>query len=271
MTVISGEHRAVPISPRWVLFIVLSLILLLAGCAERGEGVPETPTVRPGTGNPITVPTYIPSPEAPVVDLVLLEDEILVGPQPLRAGFPFTVTALIHNRLTIPAEDVPLLVLISAQQEQIGYTSYAELITVTVPASDSLQVDLPVDWNFAGGEHRLWLQVNRLPDAWQDRAPTKAEDNTRNNMALIDLIVDPFDAYISDLCSGRVDVAIGPEDVLPELDRQQILVRVHNVGNRAVYNLPIAVTSGSATGLAYTSAIPPCGGTAEVHVKLYQP
>ena len=271
MSDISGEPRALPLSLRWALLVVFSSILLLTGCGERGEGAQETPTARPGTGDPVTVPTYIPEPEVPVVDLVLLEDEILIGPQPLRAGFPFTVTALIQNRLTVPAEDIPLMLHISAQQEQIGYTSYAQVITVTVPASDSLRVDLPVNWNFAGGEHRLWLQVNRLPDAWQDRAPTKAEDNTRNNIALIDLIVDPFDAYTSDLCSGRVDVAIGPEDVLPDLDRQQVLVRVHNVGNRAVYNLPIAVTSGSATGLAYTPVIPPCGGTTEVRVKLHQP
>ena len=261
-----GERRVLPTSLRWVLLLLFSSILLLAGCGDRAEDAQETPTARPGTGNRVPIPTFIPEPEVPAVDLVLLEDEVMVGPQPLRAGFPFTVTALIHNRLTVPAEDVPLMVFISAQREQIGYTSYAELITVTIPASDSLRVDLPVDWNFSGGEHRLWLQVNRLPDAWQERAPTQTETNTRNNIALLDLILAPFDAYTSDLCSGRVDVAIGPEDVLPQPDQQRVLVRVHNVGNRAVYNLPIAVTSAGATGVEYTPAIPPCGGTAEVYV-----
>ena len=245
-------------------------MLLLIGCGEGREGARETPTARPGAEVRVPLPTIV-EPELPVVDLTLPKDGVLVGPEPLRAGFPFTVTALVRNNMTVPAGDIPMMVLISAQQEEIGYTSYAELITVTIPASQSLQVDMPVDWNFSGGEHRLWLQVNRLPDAWQERAPTKAETNTRDNIALVDLMVDPFDAYVSDLCSGRVDVEIGPADILPEPDRQRVLVRVHNVGNRAVYNLPIAVTSASATGVAYTPAIPPCGGTAEVYVRLDRP
>lgn len=161
--------------------------------------------------------------------------------------------------------------LVSADQEEIGYTSYAELITVTIPASQSLQVDLPVEWNFAGGEHHLWVQVNRLPDAWQDRAPIWSEADTRDNIALVDLMVDPFDAYTSELCSGRVDVEIGPEDILPEPDRQRVWVRVRNIGNHAVYNLPVVVTGASATGIAYTPAIPPCGGTAEVYVDVDNP
>jgi hypothetical protein len=271
MSAMSASRQPFPASIRWILLVLFITVLLLAGCGERGEDALETPAAQPDAESGVPVPTFIPRPEGPVVDLVLHEEEVLVGPEPLRAGFPFTVTAQIHNNLTIPAEDVPVMVLITAQQEEIGYTSYAELITVTVPASQSLQVDLPVDWNFSGGEHRLWLQVNRLPDAWQERAPTKAETNTRNNIALIDLMVDPFDAYASDLCSGRVDVTLGPEDVLPDLDQQRVLVRMQNVGNRAVYNLPVVVTSDTATGIAYTPAIPPCGGTTEVYVRLDQP
>ena len=263
----STERHGPLSSLRWTLLILFSSMLLI-GCGEGQEGVQQTPTAQSGVEIGAPVPAFIPEPELPAVDLTLPEEEVLVGPEPLRAGFPFTVTALIHNNLTVPAEDVPVMVLISAQQEEIGYSSYADLITVTVPASQSLQVDLPVDRNFAGGEHRLWLQVNRLPDAWQERVPTKTETNTRDNIALVDLIVAPFDAYTSELCAGRVDVEIGPEDILPEPERQRVLVRVHNVGNHAVYNLPIIVTSASATGIAYTPAIPPCGGTAEVYVSV---
>ena len=183
----STERHGPPASIRWTVLVLINLVLLLAGCGERQEGARETPTAPPGAGIGAPLPTFMPESELPEVDLSLPEDEVLVEPEPLRAGFPFTVTALIRNNMTVPAEDVPVMVLITAEQEEIGYTSYAELITVTVPASQSLQLDLPVDWNFAGGEHRLWLQVNRLPDAWQDRAPTKAETNTRDNIALIDL------------------------------------------------------------------------------------
>ena len=267
----SAEPHGSPKSLRWTLSVFFFSMLLLIGCGEGREGVQETPTAQPGDDVRAPIPTFIPEPEMPAVDLTLSENEVLIGPEPLRAGFPFTVTALIHNNLTIPAEDVPVMVLISAAQEEIGYTSYAELITVTVPASQSLQVDLPVDRNFAGGEYRLWLQVNRLPDAWQEQAPTQTETNTRDNIALIDLVVAPFDAYTSDLCSGRVDVEIRPEDILPEPDRQRVRARVHNVGNHAVYNLPVVVTSASATGIAYTPAIPPCGGTAEVYVGVDGP
>ena len=268
MSSLSTERHDPPAALRWTPLVLFLLVLLLVGC---GEGDQATPTAQPRGEIRAPLPTFIVEPEVSTVDLTLREDEVLVEPVPLRAGFPFTVTALLHNNLTIPAEDIPVMILISAEHEEIGYTSYTQLLTVTIPASQSLQVDLPMDWNFAGGEHQLWIQVNRLPDAWQDRAPTQSEVDVRDNFALVDLVVDPFDAYTSDLCSGRVDVEIEPADILPEPDQQRVLVRVHNVGNHAVYNLPVAVTSSSATGIAYTPAIPPCGGTAEVYVRVNRP
>ncbi len=255
----------------WALIFILLPVLLLAGCGRAGEGAQGTPTDRPLGEIRVPLPTFPPEPEPPAVDLTLLEEEVLIEPQPLRAGFPFTVTATIHNNLPTSADDVPVLILISATREEIGYSPYTQLITVTVPPSQSLQVDVPVEWNLAGGEHEVWIQVNRLPDAWQDRAPTWSEADTQDNVALVDLVVEPFDAYTSDLCSGRVDVEIEAEDVATESDGRRVWVRVRNVGNRAVYNLPVAVTSGSATGVAYTPAIPPCGGKAEVFVTVDQP
>ena len=232
MSSLSTARHDPPAALRWTLLVLFLSALLLVGCGEAREGAQGTPTAQPRGEISVPLPTFVAELKAPIVDLTIHQDEVLVEPVPLRAGFPFTVTALIHNNLRVPAEDIPVMILISAEQEEIGYTSYTQLITVTVPASQSLQVDLPVDWNFAGGEHRLWIQANRLPDAWQERAPTKSEANTQDNIALVDLIVDPFDAYTSDLCSGRVDVKIGPEDILPEPDQQRVLVRLHNVGNR---------------------------------------
>jgi hypothetical protein len=258
-------------SIRWTLLSLALTMLILVGCGSVGRDAQETPTARPLDEIRVPLPTYGPLPEPPVVDLSLPEDGISVDPLPLRAGFPFTVTALVQNNWSFPAEEVPVMVLISADQEEIGFAAYSRLLTVTVPASQSLQVDLPIDWNFSGGEHQLWIQVNRLPDAWQERMATLPETNTRDNIALVDLMIDPFDAYTSDLCSGRVDVEIGPEDILPEPDRQRVWVRVHNVGNRAVYNLPVTVTSAQSSGIAYTPAIPPCGGTAGLYVEVDQP
>ena len=40
---------------------------------------------------------------------------------------------------------------------------------------------------------------------------------------------------------------------------------------RAVYNLPVAFISDPLTGITYTPAIPPCGGTAEVYVETDRP
>jgi hypothetical protein len=68
-----------------------------------------------------------------------------------------------------------------------------------------------------------------------------------------------------------VDVQIGPTDVLPEPEKQRVLVRVQNVGNRAVYNLPVVVTGDQMSGITYTPAIPPCGGTTEVYVEIDRP
>lgn len=201
-----------------------------------------------------------------------MNDELVaVSPLPLRAGFPFTITALITNSAEIPAMNVPLLLHMSAEREEIGFTSFVQLLTVTIPASSSVPITVPVTWNFPGGEHRLWVQVNRLPEAWLDVNPTQAEANTGDNIALLDLIIDPFDAYASDLCPGRVDVRIEPVDVLPQPDLQRVQVRIHNSGNRAVYNLPVVVTSDQASGLVYTPAIPPCGGTTTVYVPLGEP
>ncbi len=252
----------------WTIILALLPVLLLVGCGQAGEGAQSTPTARPLGEISVSLPTLPPEPGPPTVDLTLFEDEVLIEPQPLRAGFPFTVTAVIHNNMPAPADEVPVMILISARQEEIGFSPYTQLITVTVPASQTLQVDVPVKWNLAGGEHEVWVQVNRLPDAWQDRAPTWTEVDTRDNMALIDLAVEPFDAYTSDLCSGLVDVEIEAEDVAVEPDGRRVWVRVRNVGNRAVYNLPVAVTSATAAGVAYTPAIPPCGGKAEVYVTV---
>jgi hypothetical protein len=252
-------------------------LLLLCACGGSGAKVQEvTPTQHPVEATLDAILTRTPPPKAttppvPLVDLALTDEEVTVAPLPLRAGFPFSITALIQNRGLTPAVNVPIMVHISAKQGEIGYAPFLETLTVTLPASQSLPVEVPVTWNFAGGEHQLWVQVNRMPEAWQSITPIQPEADTRDNIASLELMVDPFDAYTSDLCPGRLDVEIGPEDVLPEPEQRRVLVRVHNVGNRAVYHLPIVVTGDDLAGIAYTPAIPPCGGTAEVSVEVDRP
>jgi len=268
-------RRLSPQVPGTVLLAGLLLLLfLLVGCGG-GEGeAGGSVTPAPAEGTPAVRATTTPqkaTPAAPEVDLALGEDDITIGPLPLRAGVPFTVTAVIHNNSEILASDVPILVYISTLQEEISYTPFWQVLTETVPPSQSLEIAVPVNWNFPGGEHQLWVQVNRLPVAWQERIPILPEADTSDNIVLQDLVIDPFDAYSSDLCSGRTDVEIGPADVLPEPGQQRVLVRVHNIGNRAVYNLPIVVMGDQLSGIAYTPAIPPCGGTAEVYVEVDRP
>ena len=255
---------------RALLLLLLVPALLLTGCGNQPTAGP-TGTVAAGTPDRPTPTPAEGTPRAPALDLAITEDEVSLAPLPLRAGYPFTVTATIHNESAVAAPDVLLTLYISAGQPQIGFQSYLEVLTVTVPASDTLPVSIPVDWNLAGGEHRLWLQVNRVPDAWQDRVAALPEEETINNQVLLDLMVEDFDAYASDLCAGRVDVEIGPADVLPDPVQQRVRVRVHNLGNHAIYNLPVVVLGGDLTGVAYTPAIPPCGGTAEIDVPLDGP
>jgi hypothetical protein len=251
--------------------VFLPLLLLLIGCGAREED-PQG-TLATGELDPVgtAVPTMTSEPPTPKLDLVLTEDDLSIEPLPLRAGFPFTVTARIHNNSDLAAANVPFMIYISAKQEEIGYTSFFQILTVTLPASQTVPVTVPVDWNLAGGEHSFWIQVNRLPDAWQVRMPVQPEVDHTDNMVLLDLVVDPFDAYISDLCPGRKDVEIGPADVLPDPDRERVLVRVHNLGNHAVYNLPVVVSGEQLAGISYTPAIPPCGGTADVLVQVDRP
>jgi hypothetical protein len=242
----------------------LALFLLLA-CAS-AQSTPEPSQAEAGrlAGTPPAAPTQ----GAPTADLALPMKEVTVGPLPLRAGFPFTITAQLHNNTATPALDVPLMVYLSPQREEIGYQPFFELITVTLPTTQPVTVKLPVRWNLAGGEHRLWVQLNRLPRAWQAQAPTLPETDTGDNVVWLDLMIQPFDAYESDLCPGRVDVELNPPDVSAAPGQQQVAVRVHNEGNRAVYNLPVVVTGQGLAGIGYSPAIPPCGGTGEVLVPV---
>jgi hypothetical protein len=252
---------------RQLLLPLLLLPLLLVACGSRPTEAPAQSsssferyraTATPDSGTPQEL----------LPDLALTDSDVSVAPLPLRAGVPFTVTATIRNESVVPAFDVPLIIYISAQQERIGFQSFLQVLTLTVPASGTVPVDIPVDWNLAGGEHRLWLEVNRVPDAWQTRLQTQPEGELGNNMVLRDLMIEAFDAYSSDLCAGRVDIEISPADVLPDPENQRLRVRVHNLGNQAVYHLPVVVRGDQVTGVVYTPPIPPCGGTAEIDIPL---
>jgi hypothetical protein len=194
--------------------------------------------------------------------------DVSLAPLPVRAGVPITITAVIHNNSSAPAIDVPLMIYISANQETLGYEPFFQVLTVTLPSTQPVPVHVPVNWNLAGGEHRLWVQVNRLPEAWQADVPVHVEKDISDNIVLLNLEVEPFDAYASDLCPGRVDVEIGVADLFSGPDPRHVLVRVHNLGNRAVYNLPVVVLGEKLSGMAYTPAIPPCGGTAQLTIEL---
>jgi hypothetical protein len=251
------------------VFLLLALLCLLSACQGNTQA-----TSAAGSSTPTpeaTAARATRTPEPPLLALSILAEEIQLAPLPLRAGHPFTITGVIHNDSAVPAADVPVLVHLSANREELGFTSFVEVLTVTVPASDSVSLNVPVNWNLAGGEHRLWVQVNRLPNAWQSWAPTQPEANLADNLVLLDLMVDPFDAYTSELCAGRIDLEVGPLDVLPDPERQLVLVQVHNHGNKAAYNLPVIVLGRKASGIAYTPVILPCGGTVRVEVALDQP
>jgi hypothetical protein len=271
----SLQKRTGPLLRFWLILLFVLVLFTLTSCGGQGDARQEgSATLSAAETDLRAQPSRVSetaTPDLPQLDLTLMEEDIVIEPLPLRAGFPFSITATVHNNGVEIAQDVPIMVYMSGLQEEIGYRPFMEVLTVTLLPSQSLGVQVPVNWNFAGGEHQLWVQVNRLPDAWQTRTPTRPEPEFDDNTVLLDLMVDPFDAYISDLCSGRVDVEIGPADVLPEPDRQRVMVRVHNVGNRAAYNLPVIVIGDQLTGITYTPAIPPCGGTVDVHVDVGRP
>jgi hypothetical protein len=254
-----------------LLFGLLLLWLVLVACNSQANGAVERRTPGPTIPSEEGDPTATVLPPLAAVDLQIPDGGLSVAPLPLRAGFPFSITVLIHNRLDLPAVDVPLMVNLFSLQKQIGYLSFVQVLTVTLEPSQTLPVEVPVHWNLAGGEHRLWVQVNRLPLAWEGRFPLHPEANRQDNVAQLDLQVEPFAAYTSDLCPGRVDVEIGPDDLLALADEERVWVRVHNVGYQAVYNLPIVVQGPNLTGIAYTPALAPCGGTARVEVPVSRP
>ena len=257
-----------------VLFLLVSLLVACAPgqagetAEPSGDAAGETTAGALSTGTPVAA---VRTQEAPQLDVSLSEEGVTIAPLPVRAGFPFTVTATLQHNSAAAVQAVPFFAFISPRQESLGYQPFIHVLTVTLPATEPVQVDVPVSWNFAWGEYQLWLQANRLPESWQEQHPVQPEADVTNNMVLMDLMIDPFDAYTSELCSGRVDVQIGPVDVLPEPDQQRVVVRVRNQGNAAVYNLPVVVLGDQLSGIAYTPAIPPCGGTVEVGVAVDRP
>ncbi|MBN1657940.1 MAG: hypothetical protein JXA93_06035 [Anaerolineae bacterium] len=249
------------------IVVLAALMLLVAACASGAPDDDELQSQAAATALHVAEEPSGPTP-SPRLELALDPADLALAPLPLRAGAPFTITTRIHNRSDILAVDVPVVVHLAALQDEFGYQPFLHVLTVTVPPSASVPITVPVHWNLASGEHRLWMQTNRLPDAWQAALPLQAEANLSDNTMLVDLWVEPFDAQVSTLCAGRVDLEIEPADILPEPDAGRVLVTIHNLGNRAVYNVPVVVFSTRASGIAYSPAIPPCGGTMRVSVDL---
>lgn len=248
-----------------ILFLVAGL--LLAGCGP-GSGQLDRATSESSWPAPLSQSTPAATPDEAGVELSLAEKDVTLAPLPIRAGVAFTITATIHNTSPLRAENVPLLIYISDTQEQLGYSPFLTIVTATVPATNTATVQVPVAWNLAGGEHRLWVRVNSVPAAWAARTTVLPEARLADNAVLLTVPVQPFDAYSSDLCAGRVDLGLQASDVWAEPSLRHVRVRVHNLGNQAAYNLPVIVTAGRVSGMAYTPAVPPCGGTAEVVVAM---
>lgn len=257
--------RSNPPARPGILILPLLGLLLLVACAGREQVTPNPPWPPPSrTPAP-------PSPAAPSVDFRLSPKDLSVGPLPLRAGTPFTVTLVVRNSGESPVPGVPVMVYLSPEQELVGYTPFMEVVTVTLPSTLPVTLEVPVHWNLAGGEHRLWVQVNRLPDAWHSSAPPYPEKDTSDNSILLSLVVEPFDAYRSDLCPGRVDLELDEAGIVAEPGSRRVRVRAFNSGNQAAYNVPVVLSGDGVSGIAYTPAIPPCGGTAEVWVQADRP
>jgi hypothetical protein len=144
---------------RWPLgggLLFVSLVLLLLSSCSPGEGAgTEVPGISSLTGASSTSQPTAASADAtlntPQVDLTLAEKDVTMKPLPLRAGSPFTVTAVIHNNSALTVRDVPFMICILAPQEEIGYMPFSEVLTVTLQPTQSLAVEVPVDWNTDSG------------------------------------------------------------------------------------------------------------------------
>lgn len=260
-----GPPRSRPPARPALLLLPLLGLLLLVAC---GSGPQSTP--RPPWPPPSRTPAA-PTPDLPSVDIRLTPKDLSVGPLPLRAGTPFTVTLVLRNSGRPPVPGLPVMVHLSPEQEAIGYTPFMQVVTVTLPSTLPVTLQVPVHWNLAGGEHRLWVQANRLPGAWHASAPPYPEKDTGDNSVLMDLIVEPFDAYRSDLCPGRVDLELDEAGIVAEPGSRRVRVQAMNSGNQAAYNVPVVLTGAGLSGIAYTPVIPPCGGTADVWVAADRP
>jgi len=247
-----------------LLPLALLGVFLVVTCGSREQSTP-TP-LWPPSGR--IQPTA--SPDVPSVQVSLTPKDVSIRPLPVQAGYPFTVTLVIHNDGGAPTPDLPVMVYIAPELETIGYSPFMEVLTVTLPSTRPVSLEVPVRWNLAGGENRLWVQVNRLPKGWLSDTPTWPEEVTSDNSALVELTVQPFDAYRSDLCSGRVDLEIDT-GVVAQPGSERVRVPIYNAGNQAAYNLPVVVSGQDLSGIAYAPAIPPCGGTAEVWVPVDRP
>ena len=259
---------------RVFFFLAMALLLITQGCGNRESREQAGHTIPPSAPADLLLE---PSPSPPTthstlpVDLALTEKDISIIPSTLQAGVPFTLTLTIHNQATVLAPHVPVMIYLAGEPDRIGYTPFTQLLTVTVPALASRMVTIPIHWIFAGGDHRLWARVNLLPEAWQPGIPTLPENDREDNSVLLKLRMAPFDTSPSNLCPGRLDVEVGPTDILLDLEQNRVGVRVHNLSNQAVYHVPIVISGDQWAGLIYTPAIPPCGGTAQVYTEVGRP
>lgn len=267
----SSNRVQTPLPSLGTLLFAILLLVACGGGAPIDQGLEPTQPPSDVSGEGGLAERLAPTKTAAslsLVDLTMTEQDVGLAPLPVRAGVPFTITAVLHNNSGSPAVDIPLMIHISAVQENLGFQPFFQVLTVTVPSTEPLAVNVPVSWNLEGGEHQLWLQLNRMPGVWQSQTPVQPEKDISDNIVLLDLFVEPFYAYVSDTCPGRVDVEITSADLFAGPDGNQVLVRVHNLGNCAVYNLPVVVLGEQLSGIAYTPVIPPCGGTSQVIVAL---
>jgi hypothetical protein len=107
MTVLPTDRFPSRTLRHYASLMLLSLLLLIGCGTNDGASQEESEPGLSGTAEQILA-TQTTEPAVLPVDLTLNEEDLSLDPLPLRAGFPFTITAAIHNNADLLAADVPV-------------------------------------------------------------------------------------------------------------------------------------------------------------------
>ena len=274
------------------LYVFAALTLLLAGCDPSGPtDAAITLALSPTRTAPAAKPTAtLPTLQElePASNLWIDPDSLRILPERPQVGDVLEFSFVVHNDgegerrgvlawAAIARTELPLTIFSNHTQADIAADGSAEVRLTLGEITDEERMS-PFLRELRDGGYAVAVSVNReLRDVVENRfywqAPEQAETDPSDNVVETRLTVHPFESYTSEACPPATNLAISALDIAlvrpdhsegasPAADSDFLAVTIHNVGNPALYSVPVQlVGAGGQSFYSYTLGLRPCGGT----------